>query len=154
MQTFIAKAENGNINWGSEYNHIRFTRLMQIMEGKKLKVDISEVKNTRSLEQNSYYWSCIVPAVQEVYNKATALSGQEQLTLDDTHELLKREFNFRYVPTKVGMIKIGRTTTNLSVGKFAEYIARIQHWADENGVYIPEADKTKGRHEAVLIGQE
>lgn len=87
----------------------------------------------------------------ETYNKAVR-NPKDHLDLEDTHELLKQEFNFRYVLRKDGSTaKLGKSTTKLSVGKFIEYIDRIKHWADENGVYIPEVDPELSHNNASFI---
>jgi hypothetical protein len=148
---FLTKAEKSKINWGSDSNEIRLAMWLQDREGKPLRITIEEQTKKRSDYQNAYYWGCVLPAVMETYNKA--VPEKDRLDIEDTHELCKREFNFRYIETKSGQSKLGRSTASLSTIQFGEYLDRIKHWGDENGVYIPDPDPELS-HNNAIINQE
>jgi hypothetical protein len=59
-------------------------------------------------------------------------------------DVRKREFNPKYVKTAKGTFKIGASTTKMTTNDFIEYVMRIQQWADENGVFIPDPQEYKG----------
>jgi len=86
---------------------------------------IEKRRATRSLNQNAWYWGCIVEAISE----------HTGYTPDEVHDLLKQKF----IPKKLaiqdgnGEIKdelvIGGTTTKLNKVQFGEYCEAIRRWA-------------------------
>jgi hypothetical protein len=97
-----------------------------------------EDKNKRSLPQNAYYWSCVVPMVREGLRDA----GYDEVKTDeDAHEVLKHLFLKQQVGSeKTGgvMIEFTRSTTQLTKEMFNEYLENIWKWSAEFlGVVIP-----------------
>ena len=103
--------------------------------GTHLDIIIRKHKTKRTLEQNAYYWSVVVPILADEFGHDNA---------EDMHEDLKREFN--PVPSKLDPSKkIGGSTTKLSTVEFADYVDRICRWAaTEHGIYIPPPTKAEG----------
>jgi hypothetical protein len=92
-------------------------------------------KNRRSLSQNAYYWSAVVPLVREGLQDL----GHD-LTLEETHDFLKGRFNAKeIINTDTGeVISVPRSTTELNKTQFGEYIEKIQQFSIEYlGVNIP-----------------
>jgi hypothetical protein len=96
-------------------------------EGKSIYVTIEEWRNTRSLQQNRYYWGVVIKLISDH-------TGFDSL---ETHEVLKYKFNSKLtelVNVKSGEIEIiehGGTTTRMTTLEFMEYIGKIQQWAAE-----------------------
>jgi hypothetical protein len=100
-----------------------------------VEIRIARQKATRSLEQNAWYWSCLVGLVAE----------HTGYTADEIHEIYKAKFIPKHfaIADGNGEVKgefvIGGTTTSLSTKEFTEYAEAIRMWAaDELGVVIPD----------------
>ncbi len=84
--------------------------------------------NPRSLNQNRYYWGCVLPLIAE----------NTGYTNEEVHELMKHLFLSKpyYIGNRVARIPI--STTTLSTSKMEEYLSKIRQWASiELAVYIP-----------------
>jgi hypothetical protein len=85
-------------------------------------------KSKRSLNQNNYYWGCIVPMIQE---------GMKDIGYDvskeETHAFLKNRFNAKeFVDEQSGEImSFPQSTADMNKEQFGEYIDRIQRFASE-----------------------
>ena len=131
QETFIARVQPDlGLDMGSDYNRARFRMWLKRYIGKQVAIEIYPVRGTRSLKQNAYYWGAIVPNFAKHYN----------LSIDDAHELLKKEFNYKLVRYGEEYVQIPRSTATLKVGEFVEYVMRIKQYCDENGIYIPTDD--------------
>lgn len=99
----------------------------------RYKVEIKPYK-TRSLQQNKYYHSVVVPMVFDGLRDA----GFTIRHTDDAHEVLKNLF-LKVREEKGGIaIERVRSTTELSTTEFNEYIQFIQVWAiDYLNISIP-----------------
>lgn len=93
-------------------------------------VEISPRRNTRSLQQNKWYWSQIVAPLAEY------LSDQDYnvTTSEEAHELLKA----RFLATTVFCKRTGdvlcrrvRSTTELTTEEFADYCERCRAWLSD-----------------------
>jgi len=51
---FLAKAKEGELDFGSDYNKNRFFNFLLEHEGKDF--EVREKKRKRSLNQNDFYW--------------------------------------------------------------------------------------------------
>lgn len=87
-------------------------------------------KKNRSLNQNAYYWACVLEIVlaglQEV-------GYREIKTKEDTHAICKELFLKKSIPNELTgeVLEIHVSTTELSTVEFNEYIDRIAQWAAE-----------------------
>jgi hypothetical protein len=91
----------------------------------------------RTLPQNAYYWSCVVPMVAEGLRNL----GWDDIHDDmDAHEFLKDEFlKRRIVNHQTGEVKEmpGSTATLFTIG-FNDYIEKvIKFGAEELNIQIP-----------------
>ena len=84
--------------------------------------------NRRSLSQNAYYWSAVVPMIHEGLRDL----GHD-VNLQDTHEFLKARFNSKEIvePTTGEMLQIPQSTTEMNKEQFGEYVERISQFAAE-----------------------
>ena len=96
----------------------------------KLSIIIAIESDKRSLNQNSWYWVAIVPAVFHGLRQA----GFDKIT-DGTqvHELLKLECNYdEIVNHKDGEIRrFPKSTANMTKAEFFNYCERCRKWAAE-----------------------
>lgn len=90
--------------------------------GKKVELSIGEAKDKRSLDQNAYYWTVVVPHVQKV-----RLENGDPVTEDTVHEDLLFEFSPR-VDGKCIKINNGKRpmrSKEMSVKEFSDYVTAI-----------------------------
>jgi hypothetical protein len=121
--TFVALAHNGQLDFGSEFNTARLRTYLADHEGKQFRVD--EIKTTRSLSQNAYYWLFLGIIERETGNNA-----------DDLHEFFKRKLLPPRFTTVLGQeIRLPATTTELSKSDFGDYLDKI---AALTGVPLPD----------------
>lgn len=106
---------------------------------KQVKLELEVWKNKRSNPQNSYYWGVVVAMIKEAINEY----GNE-FDAQETHEFLKKEFNYKEVEVDEGhYLKVPTSTTKLDTIGFSEYIMKVQQFASEMfGVYIPDPNES------------
>ena len=85
-----------------------------------------EIKRTsRSLEQNKRYW-----AILHRFSKAVKVGGRHY-SAEILHEYFKREFiGITALPNGMPMAK---SSADLSVDAFGEYMQQVEAWMIENG---------------------
>jgi len=86
-------------------------------------VEVKKKRNTRSSNQNSYYWKCIV---QELANSLGYFP-------DEMHSILRTKFLSEWEMIeinnkKIGLNKVG-STTDLNTKAFEIYAEQIRVWA-------------------------
>lgn len=109
---FTATVKNNKVVF---YNVDLFNNYLHSFEGKDVHVIVRQKKKIRSVNQNSFYWGCVIPLLCE-----TTGYGDEEL-----HEALKIKFlmdNTRKLPTV-------KSTTSLSTVEFEQYLDNIRQWA-------------------------
>jgi hypothetical protein len=87
-------------------------------EGKSLTVEIKPPSTRRTLSQNSFYWSQIVPTVAHFLSEATG----QFIDSDQAHYVLKCTFIGKD-ETPLGPVP--RSSRALSVEEFSTYVDRI-----------------------------
>lgn len=87
-------------------------------------------KKGRSLNQNAYYWSCVL---EIVLAGLRGIGYREVRTKEDAHEICKEYFlKKKIVNEDTGeVLEIPGSTTKLTTAEFGEYIERIAQWAGE-----------------------
>ena len=86
-------------------------------------VEVKQNKNTRSMNQNKYYWKCIV---QE-------LAKELGYTVDEMHDALKIKFSSEWsqIEYKDKLIPLHsvKSTTVMNTAEFEQYCESIRIWA-------------------------
>ena len=107
----------------------------QLKDGKHL-VIVKDMRK-RSIPQNSYYWSVVVPNVR----KGLYDAGYDEVkTNNDAHEVIKHiHLRKRIVSKYTGdVIDIAGSSAELSTPSFNDFIESICQWSAEFlGVVIP-----------------
>ena len=99
--------------------------LIEYMKGLKSDyiVEVKKQRNTRSNNQNKYYWKCIIQPLADELGYLT----------DEMHETLKVKFNSEFqmlqMNDKTTGIQKVRSTTQMSTKGFEVYLERIRVWA-------------------------
>lgn len=103
----------------------------------KVTIEVKKAKVNRSLMQNAYYFGVCVSMVQERLRDL----GHD-ITKEDTHNLLRGRFLFtELIDDKTGeVVKIPRSTKNLTKTEFMDYIEDIKRFgAEVLDIVIPDA---------------
>ena len=125
-KTFKAKIINNEIVFMEKKDLSKF-------EDKSVDVVIVFDKN-RTLPQNAYYWSVIIPIIAQEIGEST----------ETTHEILKHKFLKRSkdLTNKKGEKEVVEkvvSTRTLSTTQFVQYSDAVKRWASQwLGLYIPD----------------
>lgn len=86
---------------------------LMLNAGKRITVEISEKKQKRSNEQNSYYW-LFNGQLADFLNQSGLCYGEHQIPYTDQliHEINKKLFGIK-------------TTTKMSTGEFCQYMNKL-----------------------------
>jgi len=138
---YNAKAVNGALKIT---NRNALVQDLEALEGKELILTIERKKKKRSLNQNGYYWSCVVPIVKQGLLDA-GWEREKVNSNDAVHELLKHLFcpQLEVVNEQTGeVMKMPPTTTALTTTNMMEYFEDITRWAAEFlNITIPEPNE-------------
>ena len=94
------------------------------------KVTLQKIKDSRSLNQNKYYWAVVV----------SVLASEVGYFKDEMHMVLRRKFlgYTRTNPITGEQEMFAKSTTDLNTQEMEEYLEAIRVWAiSELDIYIP-----------------
>jgi len=116
-KAFLVKINNNEIDFGSEFNAMRWREFKRENEGKWLRIE--KPVSLRSKRQNSYYWAYLEIISHETGNLA-----------EDLHEFFREKLlpkKFVVIHGKKGDYEIEKrkSTTELSKLEFGEYLDKI-----------------------------
>lgn len=105
-------------------------------EGQKIKVELSQFKDTRSERQNAYYWGVVIPIFADHL-------GFPPKEYRECHEYLKYERLPIFIKTPAGeTIRTARSSASLKTNEFEDYMADLRKWgAEEFALNIPEPNE-------------
>jgi len=105
------------------YNKSGFDKQLLSITGRKVEITVREHKKNRTLDQNAWYWACVVgiPAAHFGYTPNEMHDAYKWM-------FLRKEGNG---PTTVG------STAPLSTSEFSEYVERCLVFCAENELTIP-----------------
>lgn len=112
-------------------NERYFRGNLAYFEDCKVRVIVERLKNSRSKDQNNYYWGVVLPEIAT----HTGFSAEE------LHDVFKSKYLKDKRVWRGGNITVLKSTTALSTGEFAEYLQNVILEAGEMEIAIPEADK-------------
>lgn len=99
------------------------------MEGKQ--VEIKSLLNSRSQQQNRYMWGIVYKIIGDELG----------MTSEEVHEVYKEKFLSYKKEIKGKFYTFTKSTTELNVVEFGEYLDKvIRHASSELGLIIPEPD--------------
>lgn len=95
-------------------------------KGEPLRVIITSEEKKRNSEQNRFLWGCVYRDISE-----QAWVNGKQFDKDTWHEFMARKFGVcEDVTLPDGEVVVRRkSTTQMSVGEFSEYITQVQAYA-------------------------
>lgn len=104
--------------------------LIRSFAGKRVKFSIALATKSRSLNQNAYMWSAVIPPITAAFREAGNSVDDE-----DVHEYLKTHVGKlrQVVVTPAGEVqKIPGSTKRLTSGEMEIYLEKVRAWAAEN----------------------
>jgi len=103
------------------------------------RIEVTEYKDTRSLEQNAYLFGVVYTTILQ----HTDLQGWD---LDDIHTFMKGEFFGWETVTGFGRkrVKPIKRSSRLSIQQFSDYMEFVIRKAAELGIEIPEPERPNG----------
>lgn len=103
------------------------------------RVTVTRVKAQRSLSQNAYLWGVVYPCICPALSECEG----EQIDALTAHEFFKERFLRRAIVNKAtGEVMGGctRSSTELDVAEFSDFLQKIIRWAQEKlGLNVPAA---------------
>lgn len=91
----------------------------KLKAGDKVTIVLEQRKWKRSIAQNNYYWGVYLPLIAKETGEGD---------LDNLHNLFKGKFLTTGIHEVLGQrVRLTKSTTDLSVGDFCEYILNIQN---------------------------
>lgn len=105
-----------------------FTRDYKAMEGKLVDLRLVRHRNQRTLSQQAFYWSVVLPLFAD-------FCGYER---DEMHDALRMQFLATHLDDKFPSV---RSTTSLDTIDFSDYLAAIRRLAAKLGCDIPEPNE-------------
>jgi hypothetical protein len=110
-----------------------YDRYIKTLEGKEIFLTVSQWKNTRSNNQNNYYWGVVVKLLSETTG----------YTLQEMHEALKIKFLLKQNivtinnETEVSLPTM-KSTALMNTLEFEDYCKEIREWASADlNCFIP-----------------
>ncbi len=128
---FNVRIENNTFAFKSEAHKKMFQRWLQQWEGKEVGIEVIEKKSKRSEQQSRYYFLYLSLIESETGNKKNALHAYFK------GKLLTEEITELYGDK----VRITKSTTELSVGEFCEYLIDI---SGITGVDLPDTTEYFG----------
>ena len=113
--------------------HERWVATLEKLVGKKVTLDVVLYRNTRSNQQNRYYWGVVV----KLFMEHTGIENKR-----DAHEILKQKILLKTI-----IVEINGTVTEFehvestaaqTTTKFEDYLRLCRQWLSlEHGIYVP-----------------
>ena len=114
------------------FDYDSYLNHLSTLEGEKVEVEVKKFRNSRSLEQNRYYWQII-----------TKIAEHTGYTKDETHALLGSKFLKDHVDIQEGegmkRYTVVKSSSSLKSDEMAQYIEEVKMWAaQELQLFIPD----------------
>lgn len=128
LTSFWAEVANGQLKIK---NRKAFDDYLASLTGDVV-VAVGKHRKPRSIDQNGWYWGCILKLMSEV-------TGHTEKEL---HEAMKQRFNCKAITVGKQVVPIPGTTSDMNTMEFSEYCERVRAFAAaELNLVIPDPDK-------------
>lgn len=116
LERFNVDIRDSRIRFKSDHHKSLFLKFVAQFEGKSVWLSLTEKKNRRSAQQHAYYWLYLTIIAEH--------TGHDK---DDLHEYFKGKYLSTGIVEIFGQkVRKKRSTTNLTVGQFCEYLMKIE----------------------------
>lgn len=123
----------------SDQAEIMFWAALATHEDKDIEILIQRKRQKRSLNQNAYYWSVVVPMCRDLLE-----SYGNELDDEETHSFLKEhigKLTASVVDAEGKRKAIVKSSAALTTAEFEAYILKITAWAAGESVLIPQPNE-------------
>ena len=113
--------------------------ILRVFQEKDVIITVEKKKRKRSLNQNAFYWGCVVPICKEGLTEVGY-----RVTMDETHEYLKKQFLKKELVNEntAEILETTGSSSELTTSEFMDYLAEIQQWASEYlNTYVPDPNE-------------
>ncbi len=130
--TYYSEVSNGKLN---KYVQMAIVSCISDYEGKKIKIVIGELKRERSLKQNAFWWSAMIPLIRSWLMEQGIVFDAET-----THEFCCTHI---WKHTTVTLMPDGTpyehrlSSTKLNTNQWEEFMEITRAWFAERGLVIP-----------------
>jgi len=139
---FRAQIQNGSITFADED---RFSTWAGKNSGTRLLITDDEPITG---ELRRFFEGAIVP----FFGLTNKINGKA-IPLDEAREILKAEFNAKYIRGLKGGMVVGGSTAKLNKEQFREFVEKILRWFEQNGYEVPDSvDYRKWVDSGPLVG--
>jgi hypothetical protein len=128
----FSKVTGGELSDSAE---MEFRAALAQHEDKEVSIKVARKKKCRSLNQNAYYWSVVVPAVRAMLEEY----GND-VDDEETHAFCKEhvgKLTSSVVGGKGNRLAIVKSSAKLDTKEFENYINRVVAFAASEGIVIP-----------------
>lgn len=123
--------KQGKLTFSQNQQNI-LTRWLNNLIGKEVEVIIKPWKNSRSGQQNKYYWGVVISMISE----------ETGYTRDELHEFFKILFLSKSITIGEKEYKTSISTSKLKTDEFEDYIGAIKDFAKlKISLHIPEPNE-------------
>lgn len=117
---FHVTIKDGGMAFNSEFHKAQFKRYLRTLEGKHCILAVEPKRNTRTHQQNAYYWGAYLPLIVREM-------GDDDVDAQTLHEHFRQCFLLKGMKKVRGKeVRIYRSSTELSVGEFQHLIRQIE----------------------------
>jgi len=128
MRTFILKInEEGKVDWTPTQLAI-WQDWCRDRKGKQIRMKVEDYKGTKSQAQLGYWFGALVPE----------FANYHRMTINDAQDLMRQEFNYRYVKTKDTAYKVGKSLAQSNHETMSKAIENAIRYFEENGIPVPD----------------
>lgn len=131
VRSFIIKITDGRIHFKSEHHKHLFNNWLKQFNDGSYRLEINDIKEKRSDQQNRFYWGVYLPLIAEETGHTT----------EELHELFRGMFNSEIKEVLGKQVRVSKSTTNMTKGEFVEYIMKIEA---QTGILAPSVEEYFG----------
>lgn len=136
----LAIAKNKQLFFPSPYGEQHFRQFLEKYDGRKIEIRLA--KNPVSDDMRGWYYVAVLPTVKSLVPQWAELSN------DDVHEILKKNFNYieAYNPVTKRNERYGKSVMSgeSNTALAMDYIEKLRQWCLENyATDLPDPDKFK-----------
>lgn len=124
MGSYITEVKEGRLNKSASLN---IADELKAYEGCEIKITIEKVEDSRTNQQNKYWWAMV-----------TILSKETGYTKDEMHDILKVKFLKRSKFENEQLVEYCESSANLTKTEFKEMTSDLIRWsAQELNIVLP-----------------
>jgi hypothetical protein len=142
---FVFKATpDGGLDAGSDYNKARFKEWLKKHAGLRVRIELDEPESNKL---RRYFEGAVVPEVCQHWEWCDPSKPDDLVAC---RELLKAEFNGRWLPTPSGgMRKVALSTKTQKV--LRPFVNRVTDWMAEQGMPVPNPELYKKFRDSAML---